>query len=597
MKQILLLTCLLLFSFFLVFAQKDQSKSFQLLDANTSMPVPYAHIIHEDRLIAMTDYYGNFKLKLNGTEGQYLVSCIGYENLIFNITRLSGHSFEKLWIKPSERLLGEVTISPTSLQDMIAEVYDNIPKAYTSTPHLLIGVLHEKYTDTTGHVHISSEALLQVQKLDYKSQRNRGDVKIDSLSKKYDVKDTLYSKIYAGAHIPHRFDFVMRKEDFINPNGFDKYDYSYLGEWESNNQKLTVIGFEPKTMGPMNGQFRGEMYIDFDQKVFVKAEYEYSRMGFMSNPLSRWADKRTFISIYEQSSDGWYLSSTWDEAVRSKDNFVLSQFYETKQVHFDTMTHWTYDEKIHLQEAVAEQKADTIIAESKSKDHIKTVGYDRGRKFNWLDRIEVGYGLKYYLFNTYTLSSVGSTTYNSQNFNVTDTFDIKKGYLNLLTTIRYRLLPNFLLTFNAAGSFNEVVRNESMDLGILYLFDLKTSRPSYISTSIAYAHYKNLLMYEEINQTTPIYEKKERGIQLGIGYEFRLNPNWKLALSYKNFVSLNEGERYYLQEKYGFMNLLKKKHNYPKKEIIWVNDENSINAIPQLFKSHSFDISFIFSVK
>ncbi|UXP32020.1 hypothetical protein N6H18_16885 [Reichenbachiella agarivorans] len=577
-------------------AAQSSLTSFRIIDAQLEA-ISYAHISHDGQLDAISNYKGQFHLVV--TAGvTYQITCVGYQPYDFSADNLKLEGENVLTMRADQKVLDTVVVTPFSLEDIIKQVYAKIPEHYQNQKHVLIGDLVEYYKDTSYVTQVQTEAKIEVSKSSYEHKSSGGEVKLDTIQSQVYGSSSVKYLIGAGGHISHRFDFVMQRADFISPMTLSKYDYQYLGELEQGGRKLDVIQFNPKSEHVTGGQYRGKLYLGMLEEVFVRAEYYYSPAGFYTDFNSRWADRRMFITEYVPDAYGkWYLSYVWDEAVSFEDDFLLEQHFRTTGLIQDTLSRWTYDQQLFFRETLVQKGIAMQPGDSKSKTKMEAVVYDKASKLNWLDRIEVGYGLKYYLFNTYTLSSVGSTTYNSQNFNVTDTFDIKKGYLNLLTTIRYRLLSNCLLTFNVAGSLNEVVRNESMDLGILYLFDLKTSRPSYISTSIAYADYKNLLMYEEINQTTPIYEKKERGIQLGIGYEFRLNPNWKLALSYKNFVSLNVGESYYLQEKYGFMNLFKKKHSYPKNEISWVNDQNSIDAIPQLFKSHSFDISFIFSVK
>ncbi|MEO9805295.1 MAG: hypothetical protein ABJF04_18700 [Reichenbachiella sp.] len=576
-----------------------QSSNYQfnivLLEKNSSKKIPYAHILQGKQLVTVSDHFGNAQINNENLEVDYTISCIGFGSLQIRLSKLNPNQRNIVFMTPDRKILEAIIITPTSLTDMIAEVYSNIPNAYQSKPHMLSGVLEERYMDTLGHANISSSAELQIQKAAYLNRNTKGEVKIDSLARQYDVKENQQYQIYAGAHIPHRFDFVMRREEFINPNSFDKYMYTYKGEREVDNRKLEVIQFEPKSKGLLGAHFRGKIYLDMNEKVFVKAKYEYTKFGILSNTASRWADQRVFITEYKSGSEGWYFAYTWDEAVNYERNFLLSQYYRTSEVTPDTISDWNYEERTHFVEAIEAKTADTVVIISKP-NALPDGSYARKRRFlEFIKKIEAGFGLELYKLNAQNIDANADLIYNFEAISLNESFRIPSFDIGLSSTFRYRIRPNYILLLNQSENYNQSIKKSRWSLGMAYRLNFETLRPTHLSFSMSYAEFKNQFMFDKQLGLTPIYQQKASGLMGGLNYEIRVNPKWKIGLSYNYFYSFNDKERLYVKKKYGLFNLFSKKHDYPQESIVWRSDEGL--TTPDVFDRHSFALTLMLSLE
>lgn len=579
------------------FAQKF---SLQLVDTQTNQPIPYAHISSEGKLVAITDHFGRARI-LRSTGMSYQVSCIGYRPLKFSDQPLSENQMTVLKLNPDQKILNAVTITPTKLEDMIREVYDNIPSAYVPTSHLLIGELVERYMDTLGHVHISSTAQLQVQKSTYSKPHNKGEVKVDSLSRVYDVTQPLYAQIHAGAHIPHRFDFVMKRVEFINPPSYSKYNYEYLGELMLNGRLVDVIGFEPNPKSMIEGQFGGKLYLDMKEKVFLKAEYHYTKTGIFSNPESRWVDRRQFITEYKPTNQGWCFAYTWDEAVRKSDNFLLSQYFKTSSVSFDTIADWTYEERTHFHDIVEREQADTMIVinEMPRIDSIPQVQFTRNSsiRYKLASKIEMGFGIRLFSLNQSDLNARATVDYNGEAISIDQQFSIPSVDLGIQCDMSYPITDQLFVRFGQSLSFSQMVKKGNWDLGMMYRIKKEHGRPSDFNFLVSYGENLSRFKFDKQGGIRPFYQQRFRGLTGGVRYHLRLNAMWKIGLGYNYFYTLGAKEKFYLKEHYGLFDMFSKKHKYSSDLMDWEINEETQDDPVNIFNHHSFDISLVMALQ
>lgn len=587
-----LLMLISLFSF-------SQDLTLQLIDEKSNDTIPYAHISSQGKLVAISDHFGRARIP-ESLEATYQITCVGFRPLTFSSQILTEHKVAILKLNPDDKILDAITITPTTLEDMIKEVYDQISNKYISEPHLLEGKLSEKYMDTIGHVHIKSIANLKVQKEAYTKPHNKGQVKLDSLSRIYDVAQPLYAQIHAGAHIPHRFDFVMRREEFINPLSFNKYDYEYLGELELDGRVVDVIGFEPNPKSLLEGQFAGKLYLDMKEKLFLKAEYHYTKTGIFSNPESRWVDRRQFITEYKAGEEGWYFAYTWDEAVRKSDNFLLSQFFETTSVDFDTLVDWSYDERTHFHEVVEKKPADTLIVinEMPMVDSIPQVEFTRTSTglYKLMSKLETGLGLKVYNLYQGNIDARADLNYHNTTLDIDQQFSIPTVDLGLFVDLLYKISNSLYVRFSQSESFSQKVRKGHWDLALMYRIRKKQGRPSDFNFLLGYGEYVSRFKFDKQNDVRPFYQQRHRGLTGGVSYQLRLNARWKFGLSYNYFYALGAKEKFYLKEHYGLFNMFSRKHDYSTDMVNWEVNGEAQNTAVNIFSYHSFDISLIMAL-
>jgi len=558
--------------------------------------IAYAHISHNYQLLAISDYNGKFQMAIDESN-EYKISCIGYQAYFFNSGDVTPEKLNTIRLEPDLRILDAIVVTPETLENMIAEVYYNIPKKYPIDPHLLQGILEERYVDTSGHINIFSFAKINVKKSGYQNKQVRNEVRVDSLYRIYDVTQVLSYKISAGAHIPHRFDFVMRKEEFIHPKSFSKYDYSYLGDIEQGGRKLDVIRFSPKSETFTGANFRGKMYLDLEEKVFVKAEYFYTKAGLFSDRHSAWAEKRMFITEYAPNNGIWYLSYTWDEATNKKQNFVLKQVFQTKAIYSDSLVDWSYDERFQYQEILEQKKADSLIVVGGSINAPKpekTI-FKRYKIYNTLNRLSMSFGLRAYALQSGYWNINAQVPNGGSGIVLQKSFNVWPMDIGLFFSYNYNLIGNTFLLMSFSENFNPDIKLSTFEAGVTQRLPLLSKRPSFVGLSVSYRKRKTRFIFEKNNDYKPILALIEKGITGSLSYEFDLNTRWKLGIASNYFYSIgSNSSQLYLEKKTGFLNLFTEKKSVDIGDInLTVNGELSTTA-PQTFKAFSFDLKFTY---
>lgn len=244
------LTCIVILVIYFQFCLAQNTPSFlqfQLKDQISQEPIPYAHISSKGKLITISNYAGYLSIHIGHNLDSITISSVGYETHAVQIDRskTTGEN-QIIYISPSSNKLNEVIITPQSLKTLIAEIYEQIPNKYCSEPHILVGKYQEYYKDTSNNIIAQMDFEIEVYKKGYTTKNIRGEIAV----KKYNrnLKDTfdINHIISAGPHIPHRFDFVMKRDGFINPHKNSGYAYTFLQEIKYNNRKVEVISFQPK---------------------------------------------------------------------------------------------------------------------------------------------------------------------------------------------------------------------------------------------------------------------------------------------------------------------------------------------------------------
>ncbi|MFN7488751.1 MAG: hypothetical protein ACK5QK_03380, partial [Chryseotalea sp.] len=95
---------------------------------------------------------------------------------------------------------------------------------------LLTGFYREtnihKEIDSVEHYYYVIEAVTKINKPSYQTKLPEGDIKLEQVRKnQFVAEDVKFTKWYAGAYTPMRFDVVKKRMEFIVPNQQDRYAY------------------------------------------------------------------------------------------------------------------------------------------------------------------------------------------------------------------------------------------------------------------------------------------------------------------------------------------------------------------------------------
>jgi hypothetical protein len=210
------------------FAQEAPLLRGLVLDADTHQPIPNAQIgIAGNKLGTSTNQEGRFALRVPAAYAatELEIALLGYRRYVRPLPPLPGPEL-RIELKSSPASLGTVAVS-SSVMGIIKEAVARIPRNYPTRPTQLTGFFRESDDNVTSHqYYYLGEALLEVQKAGYQHPRDDGQVKILQLRRvdlrpaRPDGAGLVPINWIAGSFIPHRFDFVHNRPEFIQEAHF-----------------------------------------------------------------------------------------------------------------------------------------------------------------------------------------------------------------------------------------------------------------------------------------------------------------------------------------------------------------------------------------
>jgi hypothetical protein len=299
-------------------AQESPVLRGRVLDADTHEPVPNAQIgIGGNRLGTSTNAEGRFTLRVPAAyqASQLEVALLGYRPLRRALPPLPGPEL-LLELQSSPASLGNVTVS-ASAEGIIREAVARIPHNYPVRPTQLTGFYRESDEEASQQRYdYLAEGLLRVQKAGYQHPRDQGYVQVLE-SRRVDLRPPQPGAALppidwvAGAFVPHRFDFVHTRAEFISPAHFKHYTYRLSPQTTFQGRAVYVITFAPRP-GTNRANFAGEVYIDERSYAFLGARWHLTPAGIRREGLLVFtATERAYRADYQLYAGRYYLKSIW----------------------------------------------------------------------------------------------------------------------------------------------------------------------------------------------------------------------------------------------------------------------------------------------
>jgi hypothetical protein len=292
----------------------------RVLDAQTRRPVPYALIgLAGNQLGTSANEEGRFSLSIPAEyQPQALeVTFIGYRRATVVLPVPVGQEVQVL-LEPAPTQLANVTVSGSALGIVRAAVA-RIPRNYAPRPAQLTGFYRESSNRPEGRYLYLAEGVLLVRKESYRMAHSGGDVVLQH-ARKYEARDTGRTQLnwQAGPLLPHRFDFVYNRADFISKAHFAEYDYQIADVTTYNGRPVYSISFTPRSA---RANFQGRLFIDLDSYAFLGADYSLTpggvrryQAGFAAMGGYAYSRRTRHVS-YQRYAGRWYLKRIWDQAV------------------------------------------------------------------------------------------------------------------------------------------------------------------------------------------------------------------------------------------------------------------------------------------
>jgi hypothetical protein len=291
-----------------------------VLDVDTHQPIPNAQVgIAGNRLGTSTNVEGRFALRVPAAYAatELEVALLGYRRYTRALPPLPGPEL-RIELKSSPAGLGTVAVS-SSVTGIIREAVARIPHNYPTRPTRLTGFLRESDENVAAHeYHYLIEGMLLVQKAPYQNPRDNGQVKIWE-ARKVDLRAGQPDQLgvlpqvewSAGPFVPHRFDFVHNRAEFIRESEFKNYEYRLTPQTTFQGRPVYVIAFGPKA-GTDRANFAGELYIEEQSYAFLGAAWHRTPSGIRrEHMLSFQATERAYRVDYQRYAGRWYLKHIW----------------------------------------------------------------------------------------------------------------------------------------------------------------------------------------------------------------------------------------------------------------------------------------------
>jgi hypothetical protein len=290
----------------------------RVLDADTHQPIPHAQVgIGNNQLGTSTNQEGHFALRVPTAyqASELEVALLGY--------RPYHHALPLL---PGPELLIELKISPASLsavtvtasaEGIMRTAVARIPLNYPARANQLTGFYRESDDEATSQRYdYLVEGVLRVHKAGYQHPGDPGSVQVLE-SRRVDLrlgrKDSTLAPIdwVAGALVPHRFDFVHTRAEFISPAHFKDYQYGLSPQTTFQGRAVYVITFGPRP-GTSRANFAGEVYIDERSYAFLGARWHRTPAGIRRERLLVFeASERAYRAEYQLYAGRYCLKSIW----------------------------------------------------------------------------------------------------------------------------------------------------------------------------------------------------------------------------------------------------------------------------------------------
>ncbi|WP_198172636.1 carboxypeptidase-like regulatory domain-containing protein [Hymenobacter ginkgonis] len=289
-----------------------------VLDAGTHQPIPNAQVgIGGNKLGTSTNSDGRFALRVPAAyqASELEVALLGYRRYMRALPPLPGPEL-RIELSSNPAGLGTVAIT-SSATSIIREAVARIAQNYPVRPTRLTGFLRESDEDATAHTYeYLAEGVLLVRKPPYPRPRDQGDVQVLQ-ARKVDLRPRQPGAALppinwiAGPFIPHRFDFVHSRAEFISAAHFKDYQYRFSPQTTFQGRAVYVITFEPRP-GTNRANFAGQLYIDEQSYAFLGAEWHRTPTGIRRERVLLFrATERAYRVDYQRYAGRYHLKSVW----------------------------------------------------------------------------------------------------------------------------------------------------------------------------------------------------------------------------------------------------------------------------------------------
>ncbi|RAJ15614.1 carboxypeptidase-like regulatory domain-containing protein [Arenibacter echinorum] len=308
---------------FLYQDMQEQENSFnqyqgRIIDSETNNPLVFATLSIENTNISTvsnTEGYFSLKVPKDMSEGQVIVSFLGYKTRTIPLSQLQENKNE-IALEVSFTELSEVSLAvPKDAKELVKETLLRRGDNYFDDPTLMTAFYRETIKKRRKNVSLS-EAVVNIYKSPYNSDR-RDALQLYKARKStdYDKLDTLAIKLQGGPFNTLFVDMIKYPQYIFTEETFDDYNFSFENSTKVNDKLIFVINFKQKEtiIDPL---YQGKLYIDADKKILTSAIYSLNitdrekaaKMFVRKKPAHAnvWPTDIAYRVDYREKNGKWY---------------------------------------------------------------------------------------------------------------------------------------------------------------------------------------------------------------------------------------------------------------------------------------------------
>jgi hypothetical protein len=540
-----------------VFQDKDQ-------------PVAFAHILIKNSLRGtISNTEGNFQLYIYPKDSLITISCIGYKTKSVPIAINKTHY--EIRLEEDARTLGGVVVyAKDYAKELVINAVRNIDFNYPQLKELITGFLRERFSkDTLGreYYHII-ESELEVLKDSYHTKTKTGQVRLVNAINVTESEVPPRFQIYAGGHLAHRFDFVIRREGPLDTTRIDAFIFDIMDTTTYEGANLFEVSYHDKDLTT-----HGKIFIlDHSFAIVKMEEFEDLKRNGFQRVLN--SDGRQFINVtteYFFRDSNWRLAYVNYETKFEKDgSFYLNSIYSSHD--YKTQTEQIpYHQRLQFGQYILEeakaiaptswQGVNMTLAENKPEPVKDSNKSKSGRSSkNFIRRLEYGASVFY---SHYSQAAHHIEFQNNSLLINTDVAPTTDNLYGLSLQYNYRIKENLKLQFSTAGSFGKSTRYRETGVGVGYSIRMGSISRFYVVPQVNY-YWINLtsrngvvnsqdnFTINKVKFDAPRIQlfsgSKYQALAAGLELNYEITFRWRYKLGATYFYTTNYNNGIFLKE-------------------------------------------------
>lgn len=268
----------------------------EIIDSNSKDPIPFVNIRLNDYYYGTsTNLDGQFELKLKtdrfDDKNELRISCIGYKSKVIKLSDINPKQYQKIELTPQLNNLDDVIVRSArakrkennQAKTIVMDAIGSIPSNRAKSNFLAKSFYRHYCKEDTSYVRLTEAAIDLFQ---YKRggkfvqiPEERLQFGLSQMRRSFDY--TSFAKL---SHPPISLNFLLSNDltnyEFHNPirRNLDSYEFVISDTTSIDNDPVIVIEFEPKEPKKLNLNYSGKLYINLQDKGFIRTDIKETQV-------------------------------------------------------------------------------------------------------------------------------------------------------------------------------------------------------------------------------------------------------------------------------------------------------------------------------